>query len=95
MNKTFRISSGIVTVLILVLFFVAGCRGGKKAPQEEIPVRTEDNAEILQDIKQAEKIFQALPSPIESAMLVKSAGGRFDESLLNPVGNVSTYVTNK
>ena len=95
MNKTFRISSGIVTVLILVLFFVAGCRGGKKAPQEEIPVRTEDNAEILQDIKQAEKIFQALPSPIESAMLVKSAGGRFDESLLNPVGNVSTCVTNK
>lgn len=75
---------------------LVGCKGGKKPPQEEIPVKLpEDNAEILKDIKQAEKIFQALPSPIESAMLVKSAGGRFDESLLNPVGNVNTYVTVK
>ncbi len=54
-----------------------------------------DNTAILKDIKQAEKIFQALPSPLESAMLIKSAGARFEESLLNPVSNVSNYVTNK
>lgn len=96
MNKKYRISSGTLTVFILILVLLVGCKGGKTPPQEEIPVRPpEDNAEILKDIKQAEKIFQALPSPIESAMLVKSAGGRFDESLLNPVGNVNTYVTNK
>jgi len=96
MNKKYRISSGTITVFILILVLLVGCKGGKTPPQEEIPVRPpEDNAEILKDIKQAEKIFQALPSPIESAMLVKSAGGRFDESLLNPVGNVNTYVTNK
>ena len=96
MNKKYRISSGILTVFILILVLLVGCKGGKNPPQEEIPVKPpQDNAEILKDIKQAEKIFQALPSPIESAMLVKSAGGRFDESLLNPVGNVNTYVTNK
>jgi len=96
MNKKYRISSGTIMVFILILVLLVGCKGGKTPPQEEIPVRPpEDNAEILKDIKQAEKIFQALPSPIESAMLVKSAGGRFDESLLNPVGNVNTYVTNK
>ncbi len=32
----------------------------------------------MQDIKKAEKIFNALPSPLESAMLIKSAGARFD-----------------
>jgi len=36
-----------------------------------------------------------LPSPLESAMLIKSAGARFDANLLNPVTNVNTYVTNK
>ena len=54
-----------------------------------------DNTAVYEDIKQAEKIFNALPSPLESAMLIKSAGARFDEALLNPVSNVNNYVTNK
>lgn len=83
-------------VFILALSLLTGCKGGKKAPQEEVKVDVpKDNTEILQDIKQAEKIFNALPSPLESAMLIKSAGAMFDEKLLNPVSNVSTYVTNK
>jgi len=82
-------------VLILVACLFAGCKGGKKAPQEDLEVEIKDNAAILQDIKQAERIFQALPSPLESAMLIKSAGARFEEKLLNPVSNVKNYVTNK
>jgi len=46
-------------------------------------------------MKKAEKIFNALPSPLESAMLIKSAGAKFDQALLNPVSNNSNYVTNK
>jgi hypothetical protein len=96
MNKQYRVSSGIVFVLILVTSLFTGCKGGKQAPQEDIPVDLPmDNTEVFQDIKQAEKIFNALPSPLESAMLIKSAGARFDESLLNPVKNVSSYLTNK
>jgi len=94
MNKKFRIGS-VSMVLILVACLFAGCKGGKKAPQEDLEVEIKDNAEILQDIKQAERIFQALPSPLESAMLIKSAGARFEEKLLNPVSNVKNYVTNK
>jgi len=94
MNKKFRIGS-VSMVLILVACLFAGCKGGKKAPQEDLEVEIKDNAAILQDIKQAEKIFQALPSPLESAMLIKSAGARFEEKLLNPVSNVKNYVTNK
>lgn len=82
-------------VLILVACLFAGCKGGKKAPQEDLEVEIKDNAAILQDIKQAERIFQALPSPLESAMLIKSAGARFEEKLLNSVSNVKNYVTNK
>ena len=96
MNRKYGICSGILVVFILALSLLTGCKGGKKAPQEEVKVDVpKDNTEILQDIKQAEKIFNALPSPLESAMLIKSAGAMFDEKLLNPVSNVSTYVTNK
>lgn len=96
MNKKYRVSSGIILVLILVISLFTGCKGGKKAAQEEIPVSPpKDNTAVLQDIKKAETIFNALPSPLESAMLIKSAGARFDGSLLNPVKNVSSYVSSK
>jgi hypothetical protein len=95
MNKKHGISSGILMVFILVLS-LTGCKGGKKASKEDLNVAVpKPNAEILQDIKQAEKIFQALPSPLESAMLIKSAGAKFDEKLLNPISNQNNYVTNK
>jgi hypothetical protein len=96
MNKKYRVSSGIIMVLILVISLFTGCKGGKKASQEEAPISPPiDNTAVLKDIKQAEKIFNALPSPLESAMLIKSAGARFDGSLLNPVRNVSSYVSSK
>ena len=96
MDKKYRIGSGIVMVLILVISLLTGCKGGKKAPDNNATVVVpKDNAAILQDIKQAEKIFQALPSPLESAMLIKSAGARFEGKLLNPVSSVTNYLTNK
>jgi hypothetical protein len=96
MNKKYRISSAILVVFILVISLFTGCKSGKKTSQQDVAVNMpKDNTAVLQDIKQAEKIFQALPSPLESAMLIKSAGAKFDEKLLNPVSSVSTYVTNK
>ncbi len=97
MNKQLRIGSGIGIgiVLLLGVCLLTGCKGGKKAPQEDLEVDIKDKEAILQDIRQAEKIFQALPSPLESAMLIKSAGARFEEKLLNPVSAVKNYVTNK
>ncbi len=74
-----------------------GCKsGGTKTPKEEVTVSVpKDKSAVVEDIKKAEKIFNALPSPLESAMLIKSAGARFDQALLNPIGNVNSYVTNK
>jgi hypothetical protein len=90
-------SSGLLMVVLIVTIILAGCKsGGNKAPKEDLTVAVPtDNTAVYEDIKQAERIFNALPSPLESAMLIKSAGARFDESLLNPVGSVNKYVTNK
>ena len=97
MTKKLRISAVILAAIMLFPILLPGCKsGGSKSQKEEVSVDLQkDNTEVLQDIKQAEKIFNALPSPLESAMLIKSAGARFEESLLNPVGNVTNYVTNK
>jgi hypothetical protein len=86
-----------VVVAFMFAGILAGCKsGGTKPPKDEIAANiTKDNTAIYEDIKQAEKIFNALPSPLESAMLIKSAGAKFDNALLNPVGNVTKYVTQK
>jgi hypothetical protein len=96
MNRKYRLSSVVLVVFILIISLFTGCKGGKKAPEQNVTVKIpQDNTVILQDIKQAEKIFNALPSPLESAQLIKSAGAKFDENLLNPVSKKDTYVTNK
>jgi hypothetical protein len=97
MNNKYGIYSKILIVVLIFTSLLVGCRsGGTKAPKEEAPIAIpKDNNAVVEDIKQAEKIFNALPSPLESAMLIKSADARFDETLLNPVGNVNSYITNK
>ena len=96
MNKKYGIGSALLLVLFLA-GVIAGCKsGGTKSAEDEIvtPVNS-DNKAIYDDIKQAEKIFNALPSPLESAMLIKSAGAKFDEAQMNTVSNVNSYVTTK
>jgi len=97
MNKKYGIGSVIVVIVLLFASILTGCKsGGNKAPKEEATVDVpKDNGAVYEDIKKAEKIFNALPSPLESAMLIKSTGARFDIALLNPVGNGNNYVTNK
>lgn len=95
-NKLINKSLVLSAMILIIAFMVTGCKDGKKADPDsaKIDLKKED-LQILDDIKQAEKIFKSLPSPLESAMLIKSAGARFDKNYLNPVENASNYTTNK
>jgi hypothetical protein len=97
MIKKHGIDSRFLLVVLLCASLLAGCRSGSnKTTSEETTVDIpKENTAVYEDIKQAEKIFNALPSPLESAMLIKSAGARFEDNLLNPTANGNTYVTNK
>ncbi|MCB8964232.1 MAG: hypothetical protein H6536_04235 [Bacteroidales bacterium] len=46
----------------------------------------------IQSVKQ---IFYSLPSPLETALILKRSGAKYNEEILNPVDNVSRYSTNK
>lgn len=94
MNKRYGISPAILFVLMIGLLF-SGCKGGTKPTEEDVTVPVSKDSKIYDDIRQAEKIFNALPSPLESAQLIKSAGARFDQNQMNSVNNVNNYVTTK
>ena len=85
-------------VLLSGLFmFNNSCKSGKKS-QEGKEVGIEDfltEEDIFDDIDKAKKIFYSLPSPLETAMLLKSAGVSYNESILNDLASVEKYSTNR
>ena len=72
------------------------CKSGKAKQDKETGLEsflTEED--IFDDIDKAKKIFYSLPSPLETAMLLKSAGISYNEQVLNDLGSVDKYSTNK
>ncbi len=83
----------LIPALIISL---GGCKSNGKKASQDVNIEdfvTEDD--IFDDIDKAKKIFYSLPSPLETAMLIKSAGAKYDEELLNSLDNVTKYTTNK
>jgi hypothetical protein len=93
-NFPLNIIRYIVICSLLILF--TSCKSDKtKQKSSELNLEdfiTEDD--IFDDVNQAKKIFYSLPSPLETAMLIKSAGANYDEELLNSLDNVDKYTTN-
>lgn len=86
-----------ITAILLVVVFFSGCGSDKqKRGSNEIKLdQTELGEDLMEDISAAKQIFYSLPSPLETAMLIKSAGATYDEELLNPIENTSNYTTNR
>jgi len=97
MNSKLKILPLILGVTALVVCMAAtSCKGRTKGKEAKV---TEENIsadeQTMEQIKSAEKVFNALPTPLEVAQLIKEAGARFDATLLNPVENKSNYTTSK
>ncbi len=78
-----------------LLAFMSACAtdGSKKDKGPDLSV--EFGQDELEDLTRVKQIFYALPSPLETAMLIKASGATYNEELLNPVDNVSNYITNR
>ncbi len=50
--------------------------------------------QLEQNFNKSKLILYSLPSPLETAMLIKRSGGEFDRGILNPIDNISRYNTN-
>ena len=69
------------------------CRPIKKVEKSLTEQEADELDKMSQDFNKAKQIFYSLPSPIETAMLIKRSGVQFNESLLNRTDNYSKYTT--
>jgi len=96
MVKNIRFNSLRILLFFATAMLLVNCNSAKKKTNSDAKVQdfvTQDD--IFDDIDKAKKIFYSLPSPLETAMLIKSAGAKYDEELLNSMNNRSKYTTNK
>lgn len=96
-NNFYRFKFSMTFMLIIISALVIGCKsGGKEDKEPEFDVdMTEIDEALFDNINQAKQIFYAMPSPLETAMLVKSAGAAYNEDLLNSIDNAGNYTTNR
>ncbi|MBN2520046.1 MAG: hypothetical protein JXB17_06055 [Bacteroidales bacterium] len=85
----------ILSFLLIIL--ISGCKSQNKKSTDladSIEV-VEIDEKLITEIKTAKQIFYSLPSPLETAMLIKRAGATFNPEILNAIENVNNYVTSK
>jgi len=96
MTNKFNLYHLALFLVLILLFGLSGCKSESKKASQDVNIEdfvTDDD--IFDDIDKAKKIFYSLPSPLETAMLIKSAGAEYDEELLNSLDNVTEYTTNR
>ncbi|HBS88624.1 MAG: hypothetical protein A2W91_18460 [Bacteroidetes bacterium GWF2_38_335] len=84
-----------VTVFATFLFSCSSDKSGEQGSETQDTNQVAEGDDMMNDINKAKQVFYSLPSPIETAMLIKRAGAKYDESLLNPVSNAKNYMGNK
>lgn len=96
MTKKISLYSSFLFLVVVLLIGLSACKSERKKVSQDVNIEdfiSEDD--IFDDIDKAKKIFYSLPSPLETAMIIKSAGAEFDEELLNSLDNVTEYTTNR
>ena len=84
----------IITASILL---ITNCKSdGKKSQSLEDSIEVVDiDEQLITEIQTAKQIFYSLPSPLETAMLIKKAGATFNPEILNSLESASNYITTK
>lgn len=99
-SKSFQFFYFNLVLLAVALVMMPACQSGEseknKAEEPELVLdMSELDKELFKDIGEVKKIFYSMPSPLETAMMIRSTGAEYNEELLNPVENASNYANNK
>ncbi len=91
----FKVFTSII--FFIFMFVQISCNNDEQKnniDDEQIEVESFDEKEKISQSK-TKQIFHTLPSPIETALIIKHSGAIYETSLLNPVDNLARYTTNK
>ncbi|MFT3884245.1 MAG: hypothetical protein QM724_02080 [Flavobacteriales bacterium] len=78
-------STGLAAALLLT-----AC-GGDQAPQETLHTDQDTDTTQAARVLRTKNIFHNIPSPMETAALLKKAGAGYDKDMLNDVTHVDNY----
>jgi len=97
MNRKVLLPGRFFLIFFVMLgFMIVGCnRGPKSSDSEEFETSGTIDEETQEQLNTAKRIFYSLPSPLETAMLIKNAGADYNEALMNPTANTAKYITSK
>lgn len=84
-------------VLLIFALVIFGCSSDSSKKDR---VEVDANAIVVDEVansgvQTARQIFYSLPSPLETAMILKRSGAQYNPEILNPVENISRYTTSK
>jgi hypothetical protein len=78
-------------VLLALVALLTAC-GGEQPQQDQLQVDNgQDSAMVSDRMKKTKNIFYNIPSPMETASLLKKAGADYNGKILNDVKNVDKY----
>lgn len=78
--------------MLLAFLAVFSACGGEQPQQDQLQVEnSEDSALVADRMKKTKNIFYNIPSPMETASLLKRAGADYNGKILNDVKNVDKY----
>ncbi|MFO7868377.1 MAG: hypothetical protein R6U95_03655 [Bacteroidales bacterium] len=92
MRKNLFRTARFLAVSGVMISFISCGSGTKSSQDSEEAIDLQMKKKIVEDVK---KVMISLPSPVETAMLLKRAGAIYNEALLNPVSNAKKYNTDK
>jgi hypothetical protein len=82
---------GFLSLLLGMTILMASCVESTDKKTTQPPVQAQlDSAEVAR-MKELEKIFFSIPSPVEMSSLIKQNGYQFDQSKLVATANVDKY----
>nr|WP_319398471.1 hypothetical protein [uncultured Carboxylicivirga sp.] len=95
LTKPFLYFSSILIGISVISSCGMGSKKDQKSEEDKIVESVSTDGKVIDDFKKSKLIFYSLPSPLETAMLIKRAGATYNEELLNPLDNLNKYATNK
>lgn len=81
----------VIAVLSVTAVLATSCGSDTKKPEETTTTTTADTSGMLANV--GGEIF-SIPSPIQTALLIRSSGANYDKGILNPANKSSQYSTN-
>lgn len=83
--------------LVVLMFFMIAC-GSQQSRDKKLNISKDElvaDSAINAGMQSLKQIFYSMPSPLETALLLKRAGAKYNEEVLNSVDNISRYTTIK